>query len=332
MKICIFGAGAIGGLVGLALARAGADVSLIARGDHLAAIQKNGLTLLSGKDRQNIQLPASNRPRVPGTQDIVIVALKAHQAWQAVDQIAALLSPDTTVITMQNGIPWWYFHAHEGELANHRLTSVDPGNRQWELLGPERVVGCVVYAACEVRAPGVIAHSFGNRFIFGTPDGSTPAHLAELIALLDNGILQGSIAENIRQDIWLKLWGNLCFNPVSALTGATLDIIGTDPGTRKIACKMMEEAQTIAEKLGIAFPMDIETRLKQAVSVGTHKSSMLQDKEKGRKIELDAILGAVQEMGRLVAVSTPTIDMIMALTSQMGQQQGIYPAFSDSGN
>lgn len=329
MKICIFGAGAIGGYVGLMLKQGGADVSLIARGPHLEAINENGLKVIFKEEERVEKIPASNAPADFGPQDYVIVALKAHQAWESVDQIKPLLGPDTAVVTMQNGIPWWYFHGFEGQYAGLQLQSVDPDGRQWRTIGPERAVGATVYPATEITEPGVIRHIYGDKFGFGEPDRSESKRVQALIEAFEAGGLKARYYPEIRNDIWLKLWGNLCFNPISALTGATLDVVATDAGTRAVSRQMMEEAEKIARRIGVHFRVDIERRINGAASVGAHRTSMLQDLDKKRPIELDALLGVVQEMARIVDVETPAIDTVLALAKQMGRVEGVYPVFPE---
>ncbi|MEM8743881.1 MAG: 2-dehydropantoate 2-reductase [Pseudomonadota bacterium] len=329
MKICIYGAGAIGGYVGLMLKQGGADVSLIARGPHLEAINKNGMKVVFKDEEKVEKMAASSDPADFGPQDYVIVALKAHQAWQSVDQITPLLGPDTAVVTMQNGIPWWYFYGFEGQYAGLQLQSVDPDGKQWRVIGPERAIGATVYPATEITEPGVIRHIYGDKFGFGEPDRSESERVTKLISAFEAGGLKARFYPEIRNDIWLKLWGNLCFNPISALTGATLDIVATDTGTRAVARAMMEEAERIARRIGVHFRVDIERRINGAASVGAHRTSMLQDLDKKRPIELDALLGVVQEMARIVDVETPAIDTVLALTKQMGRVQDVYPVFPE---
>lgn len=330
MKVCIYGAGAIGGYLGVLFKLAGADVSLIARGAHLEAIKKTGLKLLIDGQEKVAAMTATADPAELGPQDYVIVALKAHQAWEVAEQMKPLLGPQTAVVTAQNGLPWWYFYGFEGQYANRRIESVDPGDRQWTAIGPERVIGCTVYPAAEITAPGVIKHISGDKFGLGEPKRETTERMQKLSDLFTAAGLKGPIMPEIRNDIWLKLWGNLCFNPISALTHATLDVVATDPGTRAISRKMMEEAERIARRIGVHFRVDIERRINGAARVGAHRTSMLQDVDKGRPIELDAMLTSVQELGRLVEVETPYIDTVLALTQQMGRVAGIYPTFPEN--
>jgi 2-dehydropantoate 2-reductase len=329
MKICIFGAGAIGGYVGLMLQEGGADVSLIARGAHLDAIRANGLRVVFKDGEKHGRMHATDDPAALGRQNYVIVALKAHQAWETADRLAPMLGDETAVVTMQNGIPWWYFHGFEGQYAGLQLQSVDPDGRQWRAIGPERAIGATVYPAAEITEPGVIRHIYGDKFGFGEPDRSQSERVMRLIGAFEAGGLKARYHPEIRNDIWLKLWGNLCFNPISALTRATLDVVATDPGTRAVARHMMEEAERIARRIGVHFRVDIERRIDGAAGVGAHRTSMLQDLDRGRPIELDALLGVVQEMGRIVDVETPYIDTVLALTKQMGRLAGVYPVFPE---
>ena len=329
MKICIYGAGAIGGYIGVMLKRAGADVSVIARGSHLEAIKQNGLKLQIKDEELSAEMPASSNPADLGPQDYVIVALKAHQAWEVAREMAPLLGPSTAVVTAQNGLPWWYFYGIEGQYANRRIESVDPGGRQWDAIGPERVIGCTVYPATEVIAPGVVKHIDGDKFGLGEPNRAKTERTEKLSALFSSAGLKAPILPEIRNDIWLKLWGNLCFNPISALTRATLDIVATDAGTRALSRNMMLEAERIGRRIGVHFRVDVERRINGAARVGAHRTSMLQDLERGRPLELDAMLTSVQELGRLVELETPHIDAVLALAQQLGRTMGLYPTFPE---
>jgi len=316
--------------MGVLLKESGADVSLVARGAHLAAIKENGVKLLIDGGEKVARMPATDNPADLGPQDYVIIALKSHQAWDAAEQMKPLFGPDTAVVTAQNGVPWWYFHGLAGQYANLRLESVDPGERQWRAIGPERVIGCTVYPATEVIEPGVIKHVYGNAFGLGEPNRKETERLKRLAGVFETAGLKPRVYPEIRNDIWLKLWGNLCFNPISALTRATLDIIATDPGTRMVARNMMVEAERIGRRLGVHFRVDIERRINGAAGVGAHRTSMLQDLDRGRPLELDALLTSVQEMGRIVDLDTPYIDCVLALTQQMGKMSGVYPTFPES--
>jgi 2-dehydropantoate 2-reductase len=325
MKICIFGAGAIGGYMGVKLAQAGAQVSLVARGPHLAAMKANGLSLIEeGGERVTVPVTASDNPADLGPQDYVIVTLKAHSVPPVVPKMAPLIGDHTTIVSGVNGVPWWYFHKIGGPLEGTRLASVDPGDAQWNGFGPDRVLGCVVYPAAEVEEPGVIRHIEGNRFSLGEPDGSKSERATRLSDALQAAGLKAPVRPRLRDEIWVKLWGNLSFNPISALTHATLDVLCTDPGTRAVARGMMLEAQAIAEKLGVKFPIDVDRRIDGGAAVGAHRTSMLQDLLAGRPMEIDALVASVQELGRLTDTPTPTIDTVLALVGLRGKVAGLY--------
>ena len=324
MKVCVFGAGAIGGYLGAKLASGGVDVSLVARGPHLAAMREKGLTLIEDGQSTTRQVRVAENASELGAQDCVIVTLKAHSVPGVVTAMQPLIGPETTVVSGVNGVPWWYFHKHGGELANTRLESVDPGGAQWKGFGPERVLGCVVYPAAEVIEPGVVRHIEGNRFSLGEPSGEKTERALRLSKAMIAAGLKAPVRPKLRDEIWVKLWGNLSFNPISALTHATLDVICTEPETRALARSMMVEAQEIAERLGVKFPIDVDRRLDGGAAVGTHRTSMLQDLEAGRPMEIDALVGSVVELGRLVDVPTPTIDAVLALVRQRARQAGLY--------
>ncbi|MEJ6402955.1 2-dehydropantoate 2-reductase [Yoonia sp. 2307UL14-13] len=325
MKICIFGAGAIGGYMGVKLAQAGADVSLVARGPHLAAMKDKGLTLIEEEaDPVTVPVTASNNPADLGPQDYVIVTLKAHSVPPVVDQMRPLIGDHTTIVSGVNGVPWWYFHKIGTDLEGTRLESVDPGNAQWDGFGPDRVLGCVVYPAAEVAEPGTIRHIEGNRFSLGEPDGSKSERALAVSKALSAAGLKAPVRPRLRDEIWVKLWGNLSFNPISALTHATLDVLCTDPETRAVARGMMVEAQEIAEKLGVKFPIDVDRRIDGGAAVGAHRTSMLQDLDAGRPMEIDALVGSVQELGRVTDTPTPTIDTVLALIKLRGKTAGLY--------
>jgi 2-dehydropantoate 2-reductase len=241
-----------------------------------------------------------------------------------VEAMAPLLGNDTSVVTAVNGVPYWYFYKHGGPLQGSMLESVDPGGRQWRGLRPERAIGCIVYPATEVVAPGVIQHVYGDKFPIGEPSGERTDRAEQLSELMAAGGLRAPVLDNIRDEIWLKLWGNLCFNPISALTHATLDVIASDAGTRAVAKAMMLEGQAIAEKLGVHFRVDVERRINGAGAVGAHKTSMLQDLERGRAMEIDPLVTVVQELGRLVEIPTPTIDTVLALVQQRARIAGLH--------
>jgi 2-dehydropantoate 2-reductase len=325
MKICIFGAGAIGGYMGVKLSQAGADVSLVARGPHLAAMQANGLTLIEeGGEITEVPVMASDDPAKLGPQDYVIVTLKAHSVPPAVEKMKPLIGENTTIVSGVNGVPWWYFHGVGGDLEGTRLASVDPNDVQWNGFGPDRVLGCVVYPAAEVLEPGVIKHIEGNRFSIGEPDGSKSERAITLSKVLMSAGLKAPVRQRIRDEIWVKLWGNLSFNPISALTHATLDVLCTDPATRSVTRAMMVEAQKIAEKLGVKFPIDVDRRIAGGAEVGSHRTSMWQDLELGRPMEIDALVTSVQELGHLTDTATPTIDTVLALVQLRAKTAGLY--------
>ena len=313
-KICIFGAGAIGGYVGARLALQGeSDVSLVARGAHLAAMEQNGLTLKQGGETRVVRPRVTGDPRSLGPQDFVILTLKAHGMAGVIDPLRPLLGPDTTILFAQNGLPWWYFHRHGGPFDGHRLDSVDPGGEIWNRLGPERALGCVVWQAAEIEAPGVIAHHYGDRMPLGEPSGEKSDRAVLLGNLLSAAGVKSPVRPNLRNEIWLKLWGNLSFNPVSVLTNGTLEGLAGDSGTRAVIHAMMEEARGVAEALGVTFSVGVDERIAMASRVGAHRTSMLQDADAGRPTELDALLGVVIELGELTGRPTPSLKLVYDL-------------------
>lgn len=324
MKVCIYGAGAIGGYLGVKLADAGADTTFIARGPHLEAMRQNGVKLISEGTEHTVHCFCTDDPKAAGEQDYVIITLKAHSLPPAAAAMQPLLGPNTAVVAAINGLPWWYFYKLPGSYENRRVESVDPTGEVWEKLHPSRVIGCIIYPAAEVIAPGVIEHTYGDRFMLGEPDGSRSERISKLATLMTSAGLKAPIRPRIRDDIWLKLWGNMAFNPISALTHATLDVITGTTDTRQLACRMMEEGQAAAEKLGVRFLLDVEKRIDGAAEVGAHKTSMLQDLERGRPIEIDAILGAAVEVGRMVGVDMPICESILALVRQKARLAGCY--------
>jgi 2-dehydropantoate 2-reductase len=325
VRVCIFGAGAIGGYMAVELACADHEVCVVARGAHLRAIRERGLTLrIEGREKA-ARLAASDDPGAFGVQDIVICALKAHQAYKSAPAFAPLLGDETAVLTAMNGIPWWYFYKAGGAFDGRRLQSVDPGDRQWHAIGPQRAIGCVVEPACEVVEPGVIVHHKFKRFILGEPDGVRSARVERLSTALIEAGFEAPVRADIRWNIWLKLWGNVCFNPISALTGATIDAIVTDPALRALCRTMMLETKQVNEALGVNIPDDmLDRRFAAAGSIGAHKMSMLQDLERGRSLEIDALVSVVQELGRLTEVPTPMIDAVLALVQERGRTAGLY--------
>jgi 2-dehydropantoate 2-reductase len=321
LKIAIIGVGAIGGYVGIRLALAGEDVTFIARGANLDALRNRGIRLVTADGSEQVvsTVKATQDYAEAGPQDVVILAMKAHQVEACAREVPKLFGPDTVVIPMQNGIPYWYFYRHPGELAGTRVTSVDPHGLIGESIPAERVIGCVVYPAAELVAPGVIKHVEGNRFPVGEPDGTASERVARVSECLVRGGLQAPVLSDIRAEIWLKLWGNLTFNPISALSRATLAGICQYPPSRAIAAAMMTEAQCVANKLGVTFRVPLEKRIAGAEKVGHHKTSMLQDVEAARTLEVDALLGSVVELARLTDTPTPHIDTVYALTKLLAK-------------
>jgi 2-dehydropantoate 2-reductase len=328
MKICIVGAGAIGGLMGAKLALAGEEVTLIARGAHLEAMQKNGLKLIEEDSSEHVakNVRATSKIAEAGKQDVVILALKAHQVEPIAKEIPALFHDQTVVVTTQNGIPWWYFQKHGGEFEGRRVETVDPQGYLMASIEVERILGCVVYPAAEIVSPGVIKLIEGNRFPVGELDGSETERVKNITATFTKAGFKSPVLKDIRSEIWLKLWGNLSFNPISALTHSTLVDICQFPLTRQLAADMMTEAQTIAHKLNIEFRVSLEKRIAGAEKVGKHKTSMLQDIEIGRAIEIDALVGAVIELGKLTQTPTPHIDAVYAcvklLAKTLSEEKG----------
>jgi 2-dehydropantoate 2-reductase len=315
MKIAIIGAGAIGGLVGAKLALAGEDMTFIVRGLNLAAIGAHGIKLVTAEGREHTasNVRATDSYAQAGPQDLVILAMKAHQLEAVVDELPKLLGPHTAVVTMQNGIPYWYFQRHGGSLEGTRVSSVDPDGLIAARIPAERVIGCVVYPASELLAPGVVRHIEGERFPLGELDGASSERVQRIAACFEAAGFKAPVLTDIRAEIWLKLWGNLTFNPISSLSHSTLADICQYPLTRGLAASMMREAQAVAHKLGIEFRVSLEKRIAGAEKVGKHKTSMLQDVEAGREPEIDALVGSVIELARLTDTPTPHIDAVYAL-------------------
>ncbi len=310
----MFGAGAIGGFLAARLARSGAaEVAVVARGPHLEAMRERGLRLIDSDGASTARVGAGEDPSEFGPQDYVFITLKAHSVPGAVDRIRPLLGPGTCVVWAVNGLPWWYFHGIGGDLEGSRLETLDPGGVQWDGLGPDRILGCVVHPAAEIAEPGVVRHLGGDRFTLGEPAGGKSERAGALSAALRTAGLRAPVRPRIRDEIWIKLWGNLSFNPISALTHATLDVLCADPGTRGVARNMMLEAQAVGERLGARFAIDVERRIDGGAAVGAHRTSMLQDLEAGRPMEIDALVASVRELGLLTGIPTPTIDTVLAL-------------------
>lgn len=323
MRICIVGAGAIGGLLGVKLAQAGEEVTLIARGAHLAAIRENGMKLVAEDGSEAVaRVTASDRIGDAGEQDLVILGMKAHQVAAVVRDLPAMYHEETMVLTAQNGIPWWYFMKHGGEYQGRRLESVNPGGVISDNLPVDRVIGSVVYPAAEIIAPGVLRHIEGNRFSVGEIDGSETPRIKMVSETLRRAGFKAPVLSDIRSEIWTKLWGNLSLNPISALTHATLVNICQFPLARDLLASMMAEAQAVGEKLGIRFRVSLEKRIAGAEAVGKHKTSMLQDIEVGRPPEIAALVGSVVELGRITGLPTPHIDAIYACASLLAKTLG----------
>lgn len=324
MKVCIYGAGAIGGHLGVCLAETGVDVTLIARGPHLEAMRRDGLQLITAEGERTVPVRCTDDPRQVGPQDYVIITLKTHAVAGIVDAIRPLLGKQTAVVTAMNGIPFWYFFRHGGPWDGRQLATVDPDGHQWAAIGPERAIGCVVWTSGEVVAPGVVRHEHGNRMPLGEPDGSRSERGLALSKAMTAAGLKAPLRPKIRQEIWMKLWGNLSFNPVSVLTQSTLVTLATSPHTRATIRTMMEEARSVGATLGIEFAVDVDERMKMAAEVGAHRTSMLQDLDLGRPMEIDAVVAAVSEIGAMVGVPTPTVDMVLGLTRQRAIEAGCY--------
>jgi 2-dehydropantoate 2-reductase len=323
MKICIFGAGAIGGLMGAKLAAKGdVDVTFIARGPHLAAMRENGVKLISEGTEQIVHPRCVESAEEAGPQDYVLVTLKAHSLPSAAKQMQPLLGPDTAIVSAVNGIPWWYFHGLGGAYEGRIVQSVDPDGQVSALLPPSRAIGCIVYPAAEVTAPGVIDHSYGDRFSLGEPDGSRSPRAQALSEALIAAGFKAPVRPKIRDELWVKLWGNMAFNPISALTTATLDVLTGDEGQRGVARAMMLEGQRVAEALGVRFAIDVDKRIAGAAEVGAHKTSMLQDLERGRPMEIEALLGAVVELADWVGEAAPISRTVLALVRARARVAG----------
>jgi 2-dehydropantoate 2-reductase len=317
MKIAIVGAGAIGGYLGAKLALAGEEVTFIARNKNLTAINAHGfrLQLEDGTEQHASNVRAVQHMNEAGVQDAVLLTLKAHQVKDVLPDLRALFGPETMVVTMINGVPWWYFQQLPGGYEGRQLESVDPGGFIAQHIEPERIIGSVVYPAAELVEPGVVKVIEGNRFTLGEPNGARSPRIEALSQAMMKAGFKSPISKDIRAEIWVKLWGNLCFNPISALTHATLQDICRFPESRELAANMMREGQAVAEALGVSFKITLDQRMAGAEAVGAHKTSMLQDVEHGRALELNALVGSVIELGRICGVPTPTISAIYAATA-----------------
>ncbi|WP_394429052.1 2-dehydropantoate 2-reductase [Streptomyces sp. SGAir0957] len=314
MKVAVLGAGAIGAYVGAALHRADADVHLVARGPHLAAIRRSGVRVLSARGDFTARTHATDDPAEIGPVDHVFLGLKAHSYAACGPLIEPLLHDRTAVVAAQNGIPWWYFHGHGGPHDGHRLESVDPGGTVSAVLAPERAVGCVVYAATELSAPGVVRHLEGTRFSVGEPDRTVSARCTAFSDAMRAGGLKCPVEPDLRADIWIKLLGNISFNPISALVRATMRQMCRHGGTRRVIEIMMAETLAVAASLGCTPDISVQRRLAGAERVGDHRTSTLQDLERGKPLELDVLLAAVVELADITGVEVPTLRTVHALT------------------
>ena len=321
MKIAVVGAGAIGGYVGGWLAAAGEDVTFIARGANLDAIRRDGMRVV-GEDGSLVcaHAAAHEKMRDAGPQDFVILAVKAHQVAAVAEDLAALCDDRTAIVTMQNGIPWWYFYKHGGEYENSRVRSADPDGSIARHIDASRVIGSVVYPAAVLESPGLVRVIEGKRFTLGEPDGSSSERAQAIADALTRAGFKAPVISDIRSEIWLKLWGNLSFNPISALTHATLAGLLRFPLTRQLSIEMMREAEAVANKFGVTFRVGIDKRIAGAERVGEHKTSMLQDVESGRPLEIEALIGSVVELGRLTNTQTPHIDVVYALVTLLAKE------------
>ncbi len=320
--ICVFGAGAIGGLLAARLEAVGTRVSVVARGPHLAAMRAHGLTLVSGEERITVQPALAEDPRSLGPQDYLVLTLKAHSLAPSLPQLRPLIGPETVIVAAVNGIPWWYCYGLPAPFTDRRVAAVDPDGALWDALPPTQTLGCIIYPAAEVAEPGVIVHTYGDRFSLGELDGARSARAQRLSELLIAAGFKAPVRPRLRDEIWIKLWGNMAFNPISTLTTATLDVITADPDTRETVRAMMLEGQAVAEKLGVRFAIDVDKRIAGAAEVGHHKTSMLQDLERGRPLEIEALLGAVVEMGGWVGETMPLSRALLGLVRQRARLRG----------
>ena len=326
VNICVYGAGAIGGYIGCCLSNAGANVSLIARGPHKEAINKNGITLISNGKSENFNLKVTENSKDLDTQDYIILGVKAHAIQNIATSLKPLMNDKTVVLSAVNGLPWWYFYkANSGtNLDNNHIETVDPKGLIWDTIDPKRALGCVVYPACEIASPGVIRHIEGNRISLGEPDGINSERLKILSSLMIAGGLKAPQKKHIRDEIWIKLWGNCSFNPISAITGASLDLIGNDPGSRRLVRELMQECQNVGEALGIKFRVSIEDRINGAASIVGHKPSTRQDIEMKRPLEIDPIMSAIIEIGVKLNIPTPMLKNINSILKLKAEYLNLY--------
>ena len=326
VNICVYGAGAIGGYIGCCLSNAGANVSLVARGPHKEAINKNGITLISNGKSENFNLKVTENSKDLDTQDYIILGVKAHAIQNIATSLKPLMNDKTVVLSAVNGLPWWYFYkANSGtNLDNNHIETVDPKGLIWNTIDPKRALGCVVYPACEIASPGVIRHIEGNRISLGEPDGINSERLKILSSLMIAGGLKAPQKKHIRDEIWIKLWGNCSFNPISAITGASLDLIGNDPGSRRLVRELMQECQNVGEALGIKFRVSIEDRINGAASIVGHKPSTRQDIEMKRPLEIDPIMSAIIEIGIKLNIPTPMLKNINSILKLKAEYLNLY--------
>jgi 2-dehydropantoate 2-reductase len=324
MKVCIFGAGAIGGYIGAKLAMAGEEVTLIARGPHLEAMKSKGLTLIEDGKTHVVHPKVTADSREAGPQDYVFLSVKAHGLGAIADAVQPLLGPSTALVPAINGLPWWYFYKIGGEYEGRRVEAVDPGGTLWEKLPPSRVIGCIVYPATDLVEPGVVQHQYSNRFDLGEPDGSKSERAQILSKMMIKAGLRAPVRTSIRDNLWVKLWGNLSFNMICALTMTEISAVIANPGTKALARTMMLEGQAVAEKLGVKFPIDVDARIQGAAEVGVHKPSTLIDLERGRPMEIDPLLGAVVELGRLTKTPMPACEAVLPLVRLRAKTAGLY--------
>ena len=324
MKACIYGAGAIGGWIGHGLARAGCNVSVVARGATLTALEQHGLRLNQSGAVTSQPVQASASPQALGIQDLVVISVKAPSLPEVAQHIAPLIGPNTMVLTAMNGVPWWFLQGFGGAYAGQPLTSIDPQGAIASAIAPQHIVGCVVHASCSVDAPGLVRHHFGNKLIIGEPSGHKTQRVQELAALLETAGFEVLLSEQIQKDIWFKLWGNMTVNPISALTGATTDLILKDELVRGFISSVMLEAKAIGARLGIVIDQQPEDRHAVTMKLGAFKTSMLQDVEAGKAVELDALVTAVKELGALTATPTPCTDALLGLARLQARVRGLY--------
>ena len=325
MKVCIYGAGAIGGWIGVKLAQVGCDVSVVARGATLEAIRQHGLRLAEGDETQSVPVRASESPAELGAQDLVVVAVKAPAMAQVARAIGPLLGSGTMVLTAMNGVPWWFFQGFGGAYQGRRLQAVDPDGAIARAIPAEHIVGCVVHASCAVKAPGLVQHHFGNGLIIGEPSGAQSQRVLELAQLLQKAGFAATVSEQIQKDAWYKLWGNMTVNPVSAMTGATTDLILNDDLVRGFISAVMLEAREIGARIGVPIAQLPEDRHQVTRKLGSFKPSMLQDVEAGKPVELDALVTVVRELGGLTGVATPFTDALLGLARLHARVHGLYP-------